>query len=125
MAPREATWPLARSVIVIARTFSVQEGIKVSRQSGVQIKAEELRKYRRSKRESQGLFWARFGVTQSRGSRFEKGAEIPKPVAILLELYFNGIVTDGDLVTLRGAHGSLKRSLSVVAGVAAPATQAA
>jgi hypothetical protein len=97
----------------------------VSRQSGVQIKAEELRKYRRSKRESQGLFWARFGVTQSRGSRFEKGAEIPKPVAILLELYFNGVVTDGDLGTLRGAQGSVKRALGVMAGAAVPTTQAA
>jgi hypothetical protein len=67
------------------------------RQSQMEMKPEELRKYRRSKHESQGLFWARFGVTQSRGSRFEKGAEIPKPVAILLELYLNGVVTDGDL----------------------------
>ncbi len=58
---------------------------------------EELRKFRRKKRESQGYFWSRFGVTQSRGSRFEKGAEIPRPVAILLELYFSGVLTDGDL----------------------------
>lgn len=68
-----------------------------SRQYGQGLSAEELRKYRRSRHESQGQFWARFGVTQSRGSRFEKGAEIPKPVAILLELYLNGVVTDGDL----------------------------
>lgn len=68
-----------------------------SRQFGRVMSAEELRKFRRSRHESQGMFWARFGVTQSRGSRFEKGAEIPKPVAILLELYLNGVVTDGDL----------------------------
>ena len=68
-----------------------------SRPFGPEMTAEELRKFRRSRHESQGLFWARFGVTQSRGSRFEKGAEIPRPVAILLELYFNGVVTDGDL----------------------------
>lgn len=68
-----------------------------SRQYGMEMTAEELRKYRRSRHESQGMFWARFGVTQSRGSRFEKGAEIPRPVAILLELYLSGIVTDGDL----------------------------
>lgn len=91
----------------------------MSRQSAVQIKAEELRKYRRSKRESQGLFWSRFGVTQSRGSRFEKGAEIPKPVAILLELYLNGVLTDGDLGIARGAQASVKRSVSVLAGVSA------
>ncbi len=64
--------------------------------NGIQPKI--LLKYRKEIRESQARFWARFGVTQSRGSRFEKGtSEIPTPVAILLGLYFNGIVTDGDL----------------------------
>lgn len=71
--------------------------MKQERLVTTEIKSEYLRKHRRTKRESQGHFWSRFGVTQSRGSRFEKGAEIPKPVAILLELYFNGVVTDGDL----------------------------
>lgn len=92
----------------------------MSRQSAVQIKADELRKYRRSKRESQGLFWSRFGVTQSRGSRFEKGAEIPKPVAILLELYLNGVLTDGDLGVARGSYASAKRALNAVSSAAAP-----
>ena len=53
--------------------------------------------YRKRKKESQRRFWARFGVTQSRGSRFEAGAEIPPPVSILLGLYFNKTVSDGDL----------------------------
>lgn len=35
---------------------------------------EALREYRKARRESQLCFWSRFGVTQSRGSRFE----IPK-----------------------------------------------
>lgn len=70
-----------------------------TRQMAFGIQAEKLRKHRRMKQESQDHFWSRFGVTQSRGSRFEKGAEIPKPVAILLELYFNGVVTDGELKT--------------------------
>lgn len=65
--------------------------------STVEIQPELLRKHRKTIQESQDRFWARFGVTQSRGSRFEKGAEIPPPVAILLGLYFNGVVTDGDL----------------------------
>lgn len=67
-------------------------------ESASNIQPKILLKYRKEIRESQGLFWARFGVTQSRGSRFEKGAsEIPTPVAILLGLYFNGVVTDSDL----------------------------
>src|SRR5215471_9584053 len=53
--------------------------------------------YRKKKKESQRRFWARFGVTQSRGSRFESGAEIPAPVSILLGLYFTKTISDGDL----------------------------
>ncbi len=88
-------------------------------QFALEMKPDELRKYRRSKHESQGLFWARFGVTQSRGSRFEKGAEIPKPVAILLELYFNGIVTDGDLKAGRMlSMTGIKRDMRALSAVA-------
>jgi hypothetical protein len=58
---------------------------------------DTLRKYRKSLRESQYCFWSRFGVTQSRGSRFEMGTTIPQPVAILLQLYFDGIITDDHL----------------------------
>ena len=55
----------------------------------------ELRRLRIAKRESQEKFWSRFGVTQS--SRFETGLAVPAPVAILLRLYVNGRVSDGDL----------------------------
>lgn len=72
-----------------------------------QATAEKLRKHRKTLRESQDRFWARFGVTQSRGSRFEKGAEIPMPVLILLGLYFRGVVTDGDLRQVWLQHQSL------------------
>lgn len=42
-------------------------------------------------------FWKRFGVTQSGGSRYESGRNIPKPLAILLWLHKSGKVTDKDL----------------------------
>jgi hypothetical protein len=58
----------------------------------------DLRQLRISKRESQEKFWGRFGVTQSSGSRFETGLTIPAPVAILLKLYMNGKLSDGDLL---------------------------
>ncbi len=61
------------------------------------FKPEALREYRKTKQENQYRFWSRFGVTQSRGSRFEMGSEIPPPVAILLRLYLNGVITDDDL----------------------------
>ncbi len=64
------------------------------------LDSSDLREYRKSLRETQGCFWARFGVTQSRGSRFEMGAEIPSPVAILLKLYIDGVITDDHLCSL-------------------------
>jgi len=70
--------------------------------------------YRKKKKESQRRFWARFGVTQSRGSRFESGAEIPPPVSILLGLYFNKTISDGDLGRagreVRGAEAPMQLS---------------
>jgi hypothetical protein len=57
-----------------------------------------LRQFRMSKRESQATFWARFGVTQSSGSRFETGLGVPPAVALLVRLYANGRLNDGDLL---------------------------
>lgn len=57
-----------------------------------------LRQFRISKRESQATFWARFGVTQSSGSRFETGLGVPPPVAILVKLYQAGKLSDVDLL---------------------------
>jgi hypothetical protein len=62
-----------------------------------QAALSDLRQLRINKRESQEKFWGRFGVTQSSGSRFETGLSIPAPVAILLKLYVNGKLNDGDL----------------------------
>ena len=49
-------------------------------------------------RKKEGLnqkdFWARYGITQSGGSRYETGRNIPKPLAILLWLHRSGKVTD-------------------------------
>jgi DNA-binding transcriptional regulator YiaG len=42
-------------------------------------------------------FWSRYGVTQSGGSRYESGRNVPKPLAILLWLHQSGKVTDKDL----------------------------
>lgn len=61
------------------------------------INPQVIREYRKARQESQFRFWSRFGVTQSRGSRFEMGSEIPASVAILLKLYVGGVITDSDL----------------------------
>lgn len=70
---------------------------------------EDLRELRKSRRESQSKFWKRFGVTQSRGSRFEQGVEIPASVAILVRLYLDGKISDGDLWRARRGSGMLKQ----------------
>eukprot|EP01037_Dinobryon_pediforme_P026137 gene26137-28550_t len=54
---------------------------------------------RTNKNENQTQFWRRFGVTQSRGSRFEKGEDVPMSVAMLIELYFQEKVSDSDLIS--------------------------
>ena len=66
--------------------------------AGASVRRDGLRQFRISKRESQATFWARFGVTQSSGSRFETGLGVPPPVAILVKLYVNGKLSDGDLL---------------------------
>ncbi len=78
--------------------------------------AGKLRRYRLAAKENQLGFWSRFGVTQSRGSRFEHGAEIPAPVAILLGLYFSGVITDSDLHAAGECYQISKRMLSEKSG---------
>ena len=43
---------------------------------------------RKKRGENQTTYWNRVGITQSGGSRFESGRNIPKPVKILLALTY-------------------------------------
>lgn len=65
------------------------------------LSPETLKNLRKTRRENQTRFWKRFGVTQSRGSRFEQGMEMPSPVKILIRLYFEGVVKERDLQQAR------------------------
>lgn len=58
---------------------------------------------------NQSAFWSRFGVTQSGGSRYESGRDIPTPTAILIWLLQTGRVTEKDLET---AHKAVKTGKS-------------
>lgn len=52
---------------------------------------------------NQSQFWGRIAVTQSGGSRYESGRDIPRPVALLLELAYGPEKrAAGMLKTLRG-----------------------
>jgi transcriptional regulator with XRE-family HTH domain len=49
---------------------------------------DALKEYRRKHNLNQSEFWSRVGVTQSGGSRYESGRNIPRPVQILLQLAY-------------------------------------
>ena len=48
----------------------------------------EVRELRRKLQLNQSEFWAPFQTTQSGGSRYESGREIPDPVQVLLNIAF-------------------------------------
>ena len=47
--------------------------------------------------ENQHQFWTRFGVTQSGGSRYENGRNLPKSTGMLVMLYLTGVIDDAAL----------------------------
>lgn len=49
---------------------------------------EEIRAFRKKTGMRQELFWERVGITQSGGSRYESGRNIPRPVQILLTITY-------------------------------------
>lgn len=84
----------------------------------VRISEKMLRELRLARNESQSRFWGRFGVTQTRGSRFELGQEIPLPVGILIRLYFDGVISDGDLWRARRRYRIAGKARSQVSAPA-------
>lgn len=55
---------------------------------------------RKSSGLSQTAFWTRYGVTQSGGSRYENGRNLPKPVRMLLQAQIDGVLDDATLAKL-------------------------
>jgi hypothetical protein len=51
--------------------------------------------------ENQTEFWRRFGVTQTQGSRFERGKSMPLSVLLLVQLYLRRVIDDSDLQQVR------------------------
>jgi len=48
----------------------------------------KLKKLRKSMHMSQAEFWTRIGITQSGGSRYEAGRNIPSPAQLLIRLAY-------------------------------------
>lgn len=72
----------------------------------------DLAGYRKKLGVNQQTFWSSLGVTQSGGSRYESGRNLPKPVAVLLTLRESGKVKRTDieaaLVAIRKAKTKSK-----------------
>ena len=73
----------------------------------VKLNLDNIQVYRDALGENQTAFWSRFGVTQSGGSRYESGRNIPKPVRLLIALHASGKLSDEDLRLAAG--GKAKR----------------
>jgi transcriptional regulator with XRE-family HTH domain len=58
---------------------------------------EKIGHNRKTNGMNQSAYWSRFGVTQSGGSRYESGRNIPLPTAMLMWLREAGKLTDNDL----------------------------
>ena len=50
--------------------------------------SDEVRAFRKKIGLNQADFWSRLGVTQSGGSRYETGRNIPEPVQLLLHMTY-------------------------------------
>ena len=57
---------------------------------------------------NQQTFWSPLGVTQSGGSRYESGRNLPKPVALLVTLRASGKLTDADLAAASASIAKAK-----------------
>ncbi len=58
---------------------------------------QNIADYRQAMRLNQAEFWQLFGCTQSGGSRYESGRELPDPIGFLLILHSQGKVSIDDL----------------------------
>jgi hypothetical protein len=60
-------------------------------------KSIDIKNVRVNSNENQSEFWERFGITQSGGSRYESGRNIPAPVKLLIGLWLGNIIDDEQL----------------------------
>lgn len=63
----------------------------------IKLDLSSIADYRKKLRVNQQTFWSPLGVTQSGGSRYESGRNLPRPVALLVTLRASGKITEADL----------------------------
>lgn len=67
------------------------------------IDFKEIRNIRRASGLNQFEFWTRYGTTQSGGSRYETGRDIPTAGKMLMWLHLTGVIDDKQLADARKA----------------------
>jgi hypothetical protein len=72
---------------------------------GIKNPLQNLVEYRKQFDENQSVFWSRFCVTQSGGSRYESGNKVSGPVGLLLLAHSEGILNDKTLARMRKKLG--------------------
>lgn len=65
------------------------------------VALQNVRKYRKNLGLNQAEFWSIFGATQSGGSRYETGRDMPESLSMLFALVESQKVTLDDLVEAR------------------------
>ena len=78
----------------------------------------EVRELRRNLHLNQSEFWTPFQTTQSGGSRYESGREIPDPVQVLLNLAFGTDAKAAAICDELRAHGNPKKKAKAAQGEA-------
>ncbi|MDD5175330.1 MAG: transcriptional regulator [Sterolibacterium sp.] len=58
---------------------------------------KDLTEFRKNLGLNQSDFWSRYGVTQSGGSRYESGRNMPMPMKLLIRLHLSGVISDDAL----------------------------
>lgn len=76
----------------------------------VKLDLSNIKQFRRRLGMNQSQFWSRFGITQSGGSRYESGRNIPVPAAVLIQLYATEQVTDAQLEAARKAVSKIRKA---------------
>ncbi len=79
---------------------------------------EEVRKLRRTLNLNQAEFWAPFQTTQSGGSRYEAGRDIPNPVQVLLNIAFGTDAKATAIFNELRAFGNPKKKAKAAQGEA-------
>lgn len=70
----------------------------------VRLNLSDVKAYRLARAESQTVFWGRFLVTQSSGSRYEQGAKIPPTLGMLIAGWADDLISESQLAILSNSY---------------------